>query len=206
MIDARAFRSVSRNAIQNFGSPGKVGHGTQSSILLSVSGKVIISYTWEELFSNSIYITVARVLYHLQRRFIVASLRFLTQEGRVYDRFRFRSHSSPSSCHGEWWRRSGPKLLGVGMILYRRYLGITVETSSSADDSLPDPSRFSRPGHRRSCKNGPSSPLPPSSLSPLAYTYLLNSLKSSRYSYPRKYNRTTQRDAKYNRFWRMSLS
>lgn len=181
MIDARAFGP--RNAIQNLGTPGKVEHG--NAITSPYLCKVIISHAWGKLFSNSIYVTVTRVYCIICNGDLLLCLSVVSYvESEGYGRrFRFRSHGS-TSCHGQIAEAQQPKLLGVGMILYRRYLGITVETSSF---------RWLTPGPIGGpARMGASSPLPPSSVT--ISIYLLIKFIKAVTIYPRKYNQTMQRD------------
>lgn len=157
MIDARAFRAC--NAIQNLGSPGKVEHGTQSSILLSERQGNYIVHLGGTVFKfylcngHTSIVSFAAEIYRCASSF--------SHTGRARDTTDFDSGLTVlhRSCHGRMVEAQRPKLLGVGMILYWRYLGITVETSSSADDSLPGPSRAQVIGGP--ARMGPSSPLPP---------------------------------------------
>lgn len=85
---------------------------------------------------------------------------------RIWPRFRFHGFTD---CYGRITEAQQPKLLGVGMILYRRYLGITVETSSFEMTH----SRAHLAGHRQSRKNGPSLLSSPSRASVPISIYLL---------------------------------
>jgi len=79
MIDARAFGP--RNVIQNLGLPGKVGHGMQLSILLSGRDNYIVRLG-KTVFKFYLYNGHTSIVCHLQPRFIVVSLYFLTRGGR----------------------------------------------------------------------------------------------------------------------------
>lgn len=165
MIDARASRP--RKAIQNFGSRwGMWGTGRIKHALIWAArrhGNYIVR-SGETIFKFYLCNGRTSIVSFAERRFIVAPplalpLSHSAAEGEGHDRrFRFRSHGSTSGCHGRIAEAQQPKLLGVGMILYRRYLGITVETSSSRW-LTPEP--ISRTGHRRARKNGPSPPCRP---------------------------------------------
>lgn len=164
MIDARAFGP--HNAIQNLGSPGKVEHGTPSSIPLSGRSNYI-ARLGESVFK--FYLTVTRVLYHLRWRFIVAPLRFPMRGGRKntaavvsipVSRFHELSRANRGGAAAKVIRRRNDSLSAIPGYYGRNQFQMTH-------------SRAHLGGSRKNGPLPPCLPRPP----PLAYTYLSNSLK-----------------------------